>query len=243
MAGVGAVVRLLNGRSVPKIVIGYRPPVVGSVRLFCLRHGESANVVAGAAGVLPAAPLTPLGREQASATAALLRDVPVDGVYTSTARRATETAKIIAAAHGLRPSIMADLDEVGIGALEGATDPPIPVRPPSWLATSPASRPRLPRSATWVRRSGAHHCRTRCRSWSYGHRTAGSVRRGRHVRVQPGRASDLKSLMRRPQPGSAPRPRPQPHPTGTDCGAKRIRATRPCAAAGRRGCASAGHFG
>ncbi len=126
MAGVEAVVRLLNGRSVPKIVIGYRPPVVGSVRLFCLRHGESANVVAGAAGVLPAAPLTPLGREQASATAALLRDVPVDGVYASTARRATETAKIIAAAHGLRPSIMADLDEVGIGALEGATDPADP---------------------------------------------------------------------------------------------------------------------
>ena len=45
------------------------------------------------------------------------------GVYASTARRAVETAEIIATARGLQPMIMADLDEVGIGALEGATDP------------------------------------------------------------------------------------------------------------------------
>jgi alpha-ribazole phosphatase/probable phosphoglycerate mutase len=97
--------------------------MVSSARAYCLRHGESANVVAGAAGVLPGAPLTARGHEQASAAAAVLRDVPVVGVYASTARRAVETAEIIATAHGLRPTIMADLAEVGIGALEGATDP------------------------------------------------------------------------------------------------------------------------
>jgi broad specificity phosphatase PhoE len=97
--------------------------MVSSVRLYCLRHGESANVVAGAAGVLPAAALTARGREQASEAAVALHGEGVSAVYASTARRAQQTAEIIATAHGLRPTIMADLAEVGIGALEGATDP------------------------------------------------------------------------------------------------------------------------
>lgn len=96
--------------------------MVESARVYCLRHGESANVVAGAAGVLPAAPLTARGRKQASEAAAL-RGERVSAVYASTACRAQQTAEIIAAAHGLRPTIMPDLAEVGIGALEGATDP------------------------------------------------------------------------------------------------------------------------
>ena len=40
---------------------GYCARMTACVRLFCLRHGGSANVVAGAAGVLPSAPLTPNG--------------------------------------------------------------------------------------------------------------------------------------------------------------------------------------
>jgi broad specificity phosphatase PhoE len=112
-----------NDRINPKVRVGYRPSMGDSARLYCLRHGESANVVAGVAGVLPAALLTPHGRDQASAAAAALRHVPVVCVYASTARRSSETAEIIAAAHGRSPTIMADLDEVGIGASEGAADP------------------------------------------------------------------------------------------------------------------------
>lgn len=97
--------------------------MVSSARVYCLRHAESANVVAGAAGVLPAAPLTAHGRDQASEAAAALYGERISAVYASTARRAAETGEIIATAHGLRPTIMADLNEVGIGALEGATDP------------------------------------------------------------------------------------------------------------------------
>ena len=113
-------------------------------RLVCLRHGESANVVAGAAGALPTAPLTARGRDQASAAAAAL--VGADNaaqstwqttllpggrpaaIYASCARRARETAEIIAAARGIRPTIVADLAEVDIGELEGATDAPTRAR-------------------------------------------------------------------------------------------------------------------
>lgn len=49
-------------------------------------------------------------------------------VYASDARRARETAEIIATAHGLRPTIVADLAEVDIGELEGATDAPTRAR-------------------------------------------------------------------------------------------------------------------
>ena len=97
--------------------------MVKSARLYCLRHGESANVIAGAAGARPSAPLTARGREQGSDAAAALHREHVSAVYTSDARRSQQTAEIIAATHGLRPTIMADLAEVGIGALEGATDP------------------------------------------------------------------------------------------------------------------------
>jgi broad specificity phosphatase PhoE len=96
--------------------------MVETDRLYCLRHGESANVLAGAAGALPMAGLTDRGREQASVAAIALATEPVAGVYASSALRAQQTAEIIAAAHGLRPTIMVDLAEAGIGELEGATD-------------------------------------------------------------------------------------------------------------------------
>lgn len=96
--------------------------MVSSVRLYCLRHGESANVLAGAAGALPLAPLTDRGREQASAAATGLATEPVAGIYASSALRAQETAEIIATALGLRPTITADLAEASVGTLEGATD-------------------------------------------------------------------------------------------------------------------------
>jgi broad specificity phosphatase PhoE len=54
------------------VVVGAHPAILpqartgAAVEIRCLRHGESENVRAGASGVLPHAPLTALGRQQAA---------------------------------------------------------------------------------------------------------------------------------------------------------------------------------
>lgn len=58
--------------------------------VWCLRHAESENVVAGASGALPLSPLTPLGREQARRAAPALTGIRT--VYASTALRALPAA-------------------------------------------------------------------------------------------------------------------------------------------------------
>jgi broad specificity phosphatase PhoE len=95
------------------------------MRIFCLRHGESANVLARTAGVLPQAPLTPVGRRQAHAAADILAGEPVAAIYSSTAVRAADTAGIIGRTHGLKTVCQAELLEVGIGSAEGSADPAI----------------------------------------------------------------------------------------------------------------------
>jgi alpha-ribazole phosphatase/probable phosphoglycerate mutase len=99
----------------------------GGVAVFCLRHAESENVVAGAAGVLPLSPLTRNGAAQALAAAGVLAAEGLTRVYCSTAVRARETAAVLADRLGLDRAtdvvVMPELDEVGIGSAEGATDP------------------------------------------------------------------------------------------------------------------------
>jgi broad specificity phosphatase PhoE len=95
------------------------------VRIWCLRHGESDNVIAGIAGAVPLASLTQQGRDQAAAAAHQLANEPITAVYASTARRAIQTADPIAAAHDLEVIASAQLVEVGIGSAEGSHDPEI----------------------------------------------------------------------------------------------------------------------
>ena len=99
----------------------------GSVAVFCLRHGESENVIAGAAGVVPLAPLTRIGTAQAVAAAGVLAAEGLTRIYCSTAVRARETAAVVAAGLGLDPAVdvvvMPELDEAGVGSADGATDP------------------------------------------------------------------------------------------------------------------------
>lgn len=96
------------------------------VRIWCLRHAESSNVVAGACGALPDATLTSTGRAQAAAAAAALAAYAPTAtrVYASSAVRAVETAEIITRGLqlGVRPASLAELVEVGIGSSEGAVD-------------------------------------------------------------------------------------------------------------------------
>jgi broad specificity phosphatase PhoE len=96
-----------------------------SVRVLCLRHAESENVLAHAAGALPTAPLTPRGRHQATRAAHLLRDEVITHIYASTALRARQTADIIADHLNVQITTLPELLETNIGRKEGATDPAI----------------------------------------------------------------------------------------------------------------------
>ncbi|MGP3956910.1 histidine phosphatase family protein [Nonomuraea sp. 3N208] len=93
------------------------------VRVLCLRHAESENVIARAAGALPLAGLTPKGRLQAAEAAQRLVPEGIARIYASTALRAQQTAEIIARTLSVDVALWPDLVEVGIGGLEGSTDP------------------------------------------------------------------------------------------------------------------------
>ena len=95
------------------------------VRMWCLRHGESANVTAGIAGAVPSAALTGRGRHQAIEVAQALAGEPITAVYSSTARRARQTAQLLAAGFGLAVSALPELAEAGIGQHEGTADPAV----------------------------------------------------------------------------------------------------------------------
>ncbi|TYK53296.1 histidine phosphatase family protein [Actinomadura decatromicini] len=98
------------------------------LRIWCLRHAESANVITGTAGVVPAAPLTERGRHQALAAARLLADEPITQIYSSTGVRARQTAEHLTSLPALTVTAMPELNEVGIGRHEGTTDPAIRAR-------------------------------------------------------------------------------------------------------------------
>jgi broad specificity phosphatase PhoE len=98
------------------------------VRVWCLRHAESENVTTGTAGAVPTAPLTARGRRQARVAAQMLAAEPVTRVYSSTAVRARQTARHLAAMPDLGVTAMPELVEVGIGEHEGTTDPAIRTR-------------------------------------------------------------------------------------------------------------------
>jgi len=85
------------------------------VEILCLRHAESENVLAGASGVVPLAPLTERGRAQA---AALAGEVWVSRVYASRAVRARQTAEVLDAP----VTVLPQLAEMSIGRREGQID-------------------------------------------------------------------------------------------------------------------------
>lgn len=66
-----------------------------------------------------AMPLSPSGRQEAERTAALLGFSLADVIYTSTDSCAVETARIVGAAHGLRPKRIANLANLDQGLWQG----------------------------------------------------------------------------------------------------------------------------
>ncbi|MEE4596098.1 histidine phosphatase family protein [Streptomyces sp. DSM 41524] len=89
--------------------------------LLIVRHGETwHNVQRVLSSQRPGPGLNATGHEQADRLAALLRDTPIEAVYSSPLRRALETARILSQGRGA-PRIAAELSEVEVGDLEGQT--------------------------------------------------------------------------------------------------------------------------
>lgn len=88
--------------------------------LFIARHGETEynrkNLIQGR-GIDEL--LNETGRLQANAIAEFLSDNPADHIFTSSMRRAMETAEIIAWSHRKEYAYFEDLDEMNFGVLEG----------------------------------------------------------------------------------------------------------------------------
>ena len=95
-----------------------------TLRLVLVRHGQTT---ANAEGILdtrlPGQPLTEEGHRQAGELAQRLAGEPVVAVYASHALRAQQTARPVAARHGLVAQILAGVHEVFIGDLEGGRTP------------------------------------------------------------------------------------------------------------------------
>jgi broad specificity phosphatase PhoE len=97
---------------------------VSAVRLLLLaRHGESLFNVAGVVNADPALDrgLSETGRAEARALGAQIAGVEIDLVVTSRFPRAQETASIALGDRTVPRIVMADLDDVRIGDLEGKT--------------------------------------------------------------------------------------------------------------------------
>lgn len=88
------------------------------MNLWLARHGQAA-VPPGVAIGWTDVPLAPAGRRQARGLARRLAEIPLQRIYASDLRRSLETARPVAAEHGLPVEATADLRELDFGAWEG----------------------------------------------------------------------------------------------------------------------------
>lgn len=89
------------------------------MRLYLVRHGETAYNADGRGHGSIDIPLNERGREQARALSDRMRDTKIDAFYSSTLGRAYETALIVAEPHKKPVMQLADLCEINYGKLEG----------------------------------------------------------------------------------------------------------------------------
>jgi probable phosphomutase (TIGR03848 family) len=89
-------------------------------RVLLVRHGDNDALQSGiVAGWTPGIHLNREGRAQAEALARRLAPVKIEAVYTSPLERTVETARIIAAAHGLPVVVRERLGEAHVGRWTG----------------------------------------------------------------------------------------------------------------------------
>lgn len=89
------------------------------MKLVLIRHGETPWTIAKRYQGTTDIPLSPQGIRQAKAIARALRPLVPTRLYTSTLRRARETARKVARELGLRPVTDARLNEINFGEWEG----------------------------------------------------------------------------------------------------------------------------
>jgi probable phosphoglycerate mutase len=88
--------------------------------VYLIRHGQNDYVKQEKlAGRLPGVHLNDVGREQAAIVAEALKSNKLQAVYSSPLERATETAKPVAAAQGLKVVSLKGLSEIDIGKWQG----------------------------------------------------------------------------------------------------------------------------
>jgi len=93
------------------------------MRIYFTRHGESeANLLREHSNRGFKHPLTAKGRDQATALAQKLADVPVTRLFTSPIMRAVQTAEILSGTLGVHYEITDALREYDCGILEGRAD-------------------------------------------------------------------------------------------------------------------------
>ncbi|HOB35199.1 MAG: histidine phosphatase family protein [Firmicutes bacterium] len=114
-------------------------------QLWIIRHGETQwNRENRFQGILDV-PLSETGRAQARRLAAYLADKHFDAVYSSPLSRALDTARIVAAEHGLEVETVTDLQEIDVGEWAGKTWADIrrmwPQLEKTWRANPLASDP------------------------------------------------------------------------------------------------------
>jgi broad specificity phosphatase PhoE len=103
--------------------------------IFLARHGESDwNAERRWQGHADR-PLTDRGRAQAAELAARLEEIELEAVYSSDLRRASETAAVVARAHGLYVVELPALREVDVGSWSGLTREEAESRFPEELET------------------------------------------------------------------------------------------------------------
>jgi broad specificity phosphatase PhoE len=97
---------------------------VTPLRLVLVRHAQTTANVEGILDTrLPGYPLSEEGHQQAAELAERLAGEPVVAVYASRALRARQTARPVAAPHGLATQVLDGVHEVFIGDLEGCQAP------------------------------------------------------------------------------------------------------------------------
>lgn len=113
------------------------PLAPGATRLLLVRHGEAELPPGVLCGSLDP-PLSAAGRARIERLRGRLAGAPLAAAYASPARRAAESAALLAAPHGLAVGLVPALREVDFGALEGLTFEEASARHPetcaAWLA-------------------------------------------------------------------------------------------------------------
>ncbi|MCL2678868.1 MAG: histidine phosphatase family protein [Dehalococcoidia bacterium] len=102
------------------------------MKLFLIRHGETAYNLQRRYQGRTDVPLNDVGLGQAVALSRRLSAEPLDKIYASNLTRAVDTARIIASGKGIEVIARENLAEIDFGGLEGLTYEEITACYPEW---------------------------------------------------------------------------------------------------------------